>query len=93
MNLVETIGYIAMILVMVGFLPQAWQVWKTKSVDDISLLTYGLLCTAAIFWTIYGVLKDDKPLIFTNIILFCIQLSIIFCKLKYGKTDTNQIQN
>lgn len=85
MNYVDIIGYIAMALVMIAFLPQAWHVWSTKSVDDISLTTYGLLISGAIVWTIYGAFQTDYPIIITNVSIFFIQVSIIFCKLKYGK--------
>ena len=70
---------------MIAFIPQAYQVWKTKNLEGVSASTYGLLTFSAILWTSYGFLKNDNPIIFTNIILGSIQLSILYCKWKYGK--------
>ena len=85
MNYVDVIGYVATALIMIGFLPQAWQVWKTKSVEDVSLSTYAILMAGAVAWFTYGVLKGDGPIMVTNATLFVVQGSIVVCKLKYGK--------
>lgn len=85
MNYVDVIGYIATTLIMVGFLPQAWQVWRTKSVEDVSLPTYAILMAGAIVWFVYGYLKSDGPIMLTNAVLFMVQGSIVVCKLKYRK--------
>jgi MtN3 and saliva related transmembrane protein len=74
---------------MIAFLPQAYQVWKTKSVEDVSLLTYTILMFGSTSWTTYGLLKDDWPIIITNVTLFVVQGSIIVCKLKYGKKTSH----
>lgn len=81
----EVIGWTATVLIMVSYLPQAYQVWKTKSVDDISLYTYLILFTSAVLWGIYGYLREDAPIIFTNVVLGIVQLYIIVLKLKYQK--------
>ena len=86
---VDLIGYIGSFIVMIAFLPQAIKIWKTKSVEDISIQTYILLIFSTIIWTLYGYLKSDNPLIITNVSLFCIQGSIIICKLKYRKKFKN----
>lgn len=85
MDFVEVLGYVAMAVIMIAFLPQAYQVWKTKSVEDISFSTYLLLILSTILWATYGFLRKDNPLIFTNIILAVLQGSILFYKFKYGK--------
>jgi len=85
MNYVDAIGYLGSLLVMVGFLPQAWQVIKTKSVEDVSLATYTILLSGAVVWTIYGTLQNDWPIVLTNSVLFVVQGIIVICKLKYGK--------
>lgn len=85
MNYTDAIGYLGSALIMVGFLPQAWQVIKTKSVEDVSLATYSILISGAIVWTTYGILQNDWPIVVTNVTLFFVQGAIVFCKLKYGK--------
>jgi MtN3 and saliva related transmembrane protein len=85
MDYTTTLGYFASFLIMVAFLPQAYQVWKTKSVEDVSFLTYAILITGAVAWTAYGSLQNDWPIVVTNVTLFIVQSSIVVCKLKYGK--------
>lgn len=85
MDSTEILGYVAMTTIMIAFLPQAYQVWKTKSVDDVSLSTYTLLILGAVLWGIYGFLKADNPIIYTNVTLVIVQSSILVCKFKYGK--------
>lgn len=87
MDYTTVLGYFASFLVMVAFLPQAYQVWKTKSVDDVSFSTYAILMAGAIAWTAYGTLQSDWPIVLTNVTLFIIQGSIVVCKLKYGKKN------
>ncbi len=85
MNLTDLIGYLASLLIMIGFLPQAYQVVKTKSVEDVSLATYSILICGSMAWTTYGCLQNDWPIIITNVTLFFVQGIIVVCKLKYGK--------
>ncbi len=85
MDFTEIIGYVAMTFVMVAYLPQAYQVWKTKNVEGISFATYLLLTISGILWLIYGFLRKDYPIVFTNSILFIVQISILYYKWKYGK--------
>lgn len=85
MNTTDLIGYLGSALVMIGFLPQAYQVIKTKSVEDVSLATYTILLGGAVVWTTYGLLQNDWPIVLTNTVLFLVQGAIVVCKLKYGK--------
>lgn len=85
MTYTDLIGYTASFLIMIAFLPQAYQVWKTKSVEDVSFLTYTILMFGSVSWTVYGLLRVDFPIIITNITLFIVQGSIMVCKIKYGK--------
>lgn len=85
MTITEVFGYAAMLVVMIAFLPQAYEVFKTKEVEAVSLATYVLLVCAAILWTTYGVLRLDIPIILTNIVLGTIQFTIVILKLRYGK--------
>jgi MtN3 and saliva related transmembrane protein len=84
MNFIEIIGYVAMTFVMVAFLPQAYQVWKTKDVSGVSFATYLLLTISGLLWLVYGFLRQDYPIMFTNSILFIVQSSILYCKWKYS---------
>ncbi len=85
MTITDIFGYAAMLVIMIAFLPQAYEVFKTKEVEAVSLATYVLLVFAAVLWIIYGILRSDIPIILTNIVLGAIQFTIVMLKLKYGK--------
>jgi len=89
MNLVSILGVMAAILTTAANLPQAVKIIKTKSVDDISALTYALLFTGLALWTWYGIEKNDWPLIVANGISAALAGTILLMKIfikKAGKS-------
>lgn len=50
----------------VANLPQAIKIFKRKSAEDISILTYSLLLLGAITWILYGIELKNFPVIITN---------------------------
>lgn len=62
----EAIGYLAGILTTIAVVPQISKAWKTKQVDDISLIMVGILICGLSLWTLYGVFSQAWPIIVTN---------------------------
>jgi MtN3 and saliva related transmembrane protein len=83
MIIAEIIGFIATILSVVAFIPQAVKSWKTKSTKDISLGMYSIFTTSQILWFTYGILIISWPLIVANAIIFSLSFIILVHKLKY----------
>jgi len=54
MIITEIIGFIATILSVFAFIPQAVKSWKTRSTKDISLGMYSIFTTSQILWFTYG---------------------------------------
>jgi MtN3 and saliva related transmembrane protein len=91
----ETIGIAAGICTALSLLPQIIKVIREKKTQDISLFyLFVLLCGLAL-WTYYGFLKDDVPIIATN--LFSITLNITMISLgwayKRNSDDTKAAEN
>lgn len=87
MNFEEIIGILAGVFTTLGVLPQIIKAIKTKKVNDVSPLMFVVLCLGVGFWTVYGILKMDWPIILTNgisFILNAIMLYIIFTQDKDG---------
>ncbi|MDP2827816.1 MAG: SemiSWEET transporter [Sulfuricellaceae bacterium] len=82
----DFIGYPAAILTTVAFLPQAWQSWKTRDLSGISLPMYSLFTLGVGLWLVYGVLKEDFPIIAANTITLILASTILWLKLT-EKTD------
>ncbi|MBI2706874.1 MAG: PQ-loop repeat-containing protein [Proteobacteria bacterium] len=71
MNYIDTIGIIASVTSVVGFLPQIYKNQQTKSVQDLSawMLLNFLVCSLA--WMIYGSLTDSFYVLLTNVACLC----------------------
>ena len=51
---VELIGFAAAFLTTIAFIPQVIQVWKSKSVEGLSLTTYIIFIIGVFLWFLYG---------------------------------------
>lgn len=60
------IGVIAAILTTAAFLPQAYKTIMTRQAEDLSLITFLMICIGTIFWCIHGFQIKDNPLIVAN---------------------------
>jgi len=51
------------VVMSLGYYPQVYAIWKTKSSRDVSLLTYGIFLIGNIVWTLYGLYLKDYAVI------------------------------
>ena len=78
----DIIGYIAGILTLVGYLPQTFKTIRTRETRSLSLLTFLIIGTSAVLWTIYGY-SEAKPAIWvTNGVVTLCSVTIIIIKLR-----------
>ena len=85
MNFIDIIGLFAGMCVTISVIPQIIKVWRTKKVKAISLLTFSILTFGIMVWVIYGILKNDWPIIITNSISLCLNLTMIYFLVYYEK--------
>lgn len=85
MNWSEYIGHIASAMSGLAFLPQVLSTWKSKSVNDLNLLTILTVFSSTIFWLIYGIYNLLYPVIICNATIFILSLTLVVFKLKYSK--------
>jgi MtN3 and saliva related transmembrane protein len=76
------IGNIAAVLTSISFLPQVIKIIKTKDTKSISLPMYILFVLGITLWLIYGILKNDFPIIMANIVTIIFASIILFYKIK-----------
>ena len=77
------IGTIAAILTTLSFLPQAYQVIKTKDTSSISLGMYTMFVFGVFLWIIRGWNIQDYNLIGANTITFVFASIILTYKIIY----------
>lgn len=60
------IGTIAGILTSVSMIPQLIKVLKEKEVENLSWGMIAVLLTGVSLWVVYGIMKDELPIILSN---------------------------
>jgi len=86
---VEVIGIAAGVCTAMSMIPQIVKVIKEKKTEDISLFYLLVLLFGLGLWTYYGILKDDLPIIATNIFSMVLNLTMITLNMVYTKSKKN----
>jgi MtN3 and saliva related transmembrane protein len=68
---------------------QAYKIYKTKSAEDISVLTYMILLAGGIIWLIYGIVIRNLPIIITYSLGDLAALFVLIGILKYKDNFTS----
>ena len=79
---VELIGFAAAFLTSIAFIPQVVQVWKTKSVQGLSLTTYIIFVIGVFLWFLYGLRIGSLSMIIANSITVVLALIIMYFIIK-----------
>jgi MtN3 and saliva related transmembrane protein len=82
------IGFIALSTSTISLLPQIYRTYKTKSVEDISLLMLINFLVCSISWIVYGILTDTISVWLTNCIMTIFSIVLLVLKLKYKSQPT-----
>jgi MtN3 and saliva related transmembrane protein len=80
----DIIGSMAATLTTSAFVPQVWQVWRTRHTADISLGMYSLFTLGVALWLGYGLTVLSWPIIVANSITLLLAGTVLIMKLKYG---------
>jgi len=81
MDATEILGLIAAGITTLANIPQAVKVIRTKSTKSISAFTYTMLTVGMAAWVVYGILKNDLPIIIGNAIATALCGTILSVKL------------
>lgn len=65
---ISIIGTIAAILTTSAMMPQAWKIFKTNELTQLSLRTFTMATIGTFLWLIYGILILDTIIIWANAI-------------------------
>lgn len=80
----EWIGFMAAFCTTASFLPQVWRVWKTRSVNDISLGMYVLFVLGVALWLIFGLAIHSLPVILANGVTLVLAALVLIAKIRFG---------
>ena len=79
------LGIAAAMLTTGAYIPQAIKTIKTKSTEDLSLVTFSMLFMGTVTWFFYGLCIEDVPLTVANGITASLSGTIFYLKLSSGK--------
>jgi len=79
----EMLGFAAGIITTLALLPQALKIMATRQTRDISLLWAVSMNVGIILWLLYGLAKNDLPMITANSVSLLLLFVILLFKLRY----------
>ena len=77
----DFIGYVAATLTTISFFPQALKTLRSKDTNSISLRMYLLFTTGVMFWSIYGWMVSDGPVLIANLITLVPAIVVLTSKI------------
>ena len=83
-----TLGIVAIaagILILIGWVQQIIQGYKTKKLEDVSKYLVIAIFSGAVLWLIYGIEIDDIYIIGVNVAAMFLTMTVLIMKLKYEK--------
>ena len=85
MDWTQILGLVAGACTTAAVVPQIWKAWKTKEVDDVSPGMYFVLITGLALWAVYGIIRNDIPIIATNGVAFLLNSFMLYLFYRYRK--------
>lgn len=85
MDFVQILGLTAGLLTSISSLPQLLKILKEKKVENVSKLMFWVLVAGVGLWAVYGFMKNDLPIIITNILSLIINFIVLVLRYKYSR--------
>ena len=82
MSSLAIVGFLASLLSILNQFPQAIKVFRTQDTHSLSLVMYSIVVVAISLWLVYGILLQDKPLIWANALSLIPIVYIFIVKMK-----------
>lgn len=87
MNGITILGLVAGILTSSSLLPQLIKIVKEKRVEDLSVGMFVCLMLGVALWIVYGVKRNDLPIILTNGFSLLLNVCILIFRFKYKRSE------
>jgi MtN3 and saliva related transmembrane protein len=85
MDFIQIIGLFGGICTASSLLPQLIKTVKEKKADEISKGMLFILMLGVATWIVYGVLRNDLPIIITNSFSLLLNITMITLRIKYSR--------
>lgn len=88
--MLEIIGYVAGSLTTLAFVPQVLQIYRTKSVKDVSLAMFLIFTLGVALWLGYGIMTHSLPVVAANAVTLILSFVILYFKWRYNETNLSK---
>ena len=78
----SALGYAAGFLTTMAGVPQVLKSWRTRSVQDLSVVMLSMLTLGLALWIGYGIGRGDWPIIVTNGFSLLLWSSLLWLKVR-----------
>jgi len=79
----EGLGGLAATCTTLCWLPQAIKIIREKRTEGISVITQSVFTLGVALWAVYGVLLNNRPILYANVVTLIFSLAILILKLRY----------
>lgn len=77
-RLIDGIMYVVGVVGPLVSIPQIMEVYVRQNVEGLSMLSWTGYSFLSAFWVVYAILHREPPLIITQLLWFCINVSVVF---------------
>ncbi len=81
MDSTTLIGLLAACLTTGALLPQVLKTCRTRSTHDLSLGMFSMLFFGTLLWCVYGLIRQDVPIVFANGLAALFSAPVLWLKL------------
>ena len=79
----EIVGSVAAACTTLCWLPQSVKIIREKRTEGISLITQSVFTFGTALWAAYGLLLNNRPVLYANSVTLVFALVILILKLRY----------
>ena len=79
----ESVGSLAAACTTLCWLPQAVKIIRERRTEGISLITQSVFTFGVALWAAYGLLLNNRPILYANVVTLVFSLGILVLKLRY----------
>lgn len=83
MDIASIIGSVAGMLTTIAFLPQVLKTYKSKTAKDLSLSMFLIFIAGVCLWLVYGIIRQDLPIVLANCATLILSGALLYFKLTY----------
>jgi len=83
-NYVDRLIYIMATVMPIFTVTQVFKIWYYQNAAGVSLIAWSAYFFATVIWLAYGILHEEKPIIYSNGIAMVINFSIVLGTIFYG---------